>query len=107
VRAINHVYFVGSEGSRLIKIGKASNYDKRLRELQCGSASKLHMIGLMPGGKPVEAKLHKRFHHLHDHGEWYEGTDELWEFIVRNTTDPNEYDGYDNPVQVMDEENAD
>ena len=98
MKAINHVYFVESEGSSLIKIGKCSNAGKRLRELQCGSAAKLRMVGLMPGGKTVEAKLHRRFHYLHHHGEWFEGSDELWTFIARNTLDPSEYDGRENPL---------
>lgn len=75
------VYFIESVGLERIKIGFAGEPEKRLRQLQTGSSSPLRLIGCIPGGQHLEAKLHNDFAHLRLDGEWFLATQELRGFI--------------------------
>lgn len=65
------VYFIRAPGVG-IKIGKAENAKKRLTELQCGSATPLHLVGTVPGGIPEERDYQRRFQGHRVRGEWFE-----------------------------------
>jgi hypothetical protein len=74
------VYFIDDSLER-IKIGVSANPHKRLGELQTSSSNQLRLIGAIPGGKHLEAKLHADFAHLRLKNEWFHATQELRGFI--------------------------
>ena len=56
-----------------MKIGKANDPQKRLtKEIQPFSPTRLQLLAATPGGRPLEAKLHRdyRMHRLQ--GEWFD-----------------------------------
>lgn len=75
------VYFVRAATGD-VKIGVAGDIKKRLASLQATSPIPLALMGVIFGvGKRAEAELHERFAHLRRHGEWFEPTDDLLEYI--------------------------
>jgi hypothetical protein len=76
------VYFIQGEGGGPIKIGKAARIDRRIAGLHTVSPVKLVLLGHIPGGYPVEGKMHKRFAEHRLHGEWFHPAPELLEFIA-------------------------
>jgi Meiotically up-regulated gene 113 len=64
-----------------IKIGKASNIDVRMRELQIGNPYKLELLAFIKD-KSLEKKLHIKFNHLSYSGEWFRITPELEAYIA-------------------------
>jgi hypothetical protein len=73
------VYFI--KGGDLIKIGVSTSPEDRLQQLQKHSPVTLTLICTIPGGYDQERKLHKQFAHIHSHGEWFNSTRELLQFI--------------------------
>lgn len=73
------VYFLRSNG--LIKIGLTTDLPKRIAALKTASANVIELIATVAGDRQLEMKLHKRFAHLRQHGEWFAENDELKGFI--------------------------
>jgi hypothetical protein len=80
-RTGTYVYFAACDG--FVKIGIAKNVEKRLRELQIGCPHKLDLIGLVEGGREIEAAYHKRFRKLRASGEWFRLAPPLTDEITR------------------------
>ena len=74
-----YVYFFQGADTGRIKIGISDNPQSRLKSLQ--SSEKLTILKQIEGGEQVERQLHSKFKHLRLHGEWFEGSDELLEYI--------------------------
>ena len=64
------VYFI-SDGD-YIKIGKATDVDKRLKGLQTGSSRKLFKSHILDGGYELESRLHIIFNKYRFFGEWFD-----------------------------------
>ncbi len=62
--------YFASAGNMLIKIGKSTDVDRRLRGLQTASPTKLKLIGVLNGD--VESNYHQAFAHLRVSGEWFQ-----------------------------------
>lgn len=77
------VYFI--RGNNLIKIGFATNIDRRMRSLQCSSSERLTLMGFIPGSPLLEKQLHNRFDSLREWGEWFRAARRLLDFIEKNT----------------------
>lgn len=73
------VYFVKQDD--FVKIGYATDFDKRLSSLQTASPHTLEALALIPGYKDVEKFFHDKFKHLKHRGEWYKIDDSLMECI--------------------------
>jgi hypothetical protein len=72
------VYFISAKALGLIKIGYAkSSVEKRLRELQALSPTRLTLVGQIPGDRRREAELHKAYRKYRSHGEWFFASNEL------------------------------
>ncbi len=69
------VYFVRAGDA--IKIGRTGNLAARLRALATASAVPLELLAAVPGGAAQEARLHRRWRHLHIRGEWFRADEEL------------------------------
>lgn len=69
------VYLIRCEVTGYHKIGKANDPEARLRELQCGSASKLRLRLTIPAkkrdGVNLEQALHTHFWNRRVRGEWF------------------------------------
>lgn len=66
------VYAVSTEADpKSIKISVAGNIQKRLKQLQIGSASPIVLRWQSPGGLPLESHLHEKFTRLRIVGEWF------------------------------------
>jgi len=75
------VYFVQSRLGGPIKIGLTTELSQRLKQLQNESPIPLQIVGALRGDEKVEAAIHERFRKLRLHGEWFEPSTELVEFI--------------------------
>lgn len=78
------IYFVGPKDGP-VKIGKAKNVRYRLSGLQTGSPVELELLGVMIGRPNLERALHSRFERYRKHGEWFEKSQEIIEFIENHT----------------------
>ena len=66
------IYFIQGATTRLIKIGKAVDCQRRLRKLQTGSPDKLHLLKeFYTDDESTELLLHNRFYFCRRHGEWF------------------------------------
>jgi hypothetical protein len=78
----SNVYFVAA-GSR-VKIGWSKKVAARMAQLQVGSPEPLKLLGVMPGGRLAEKRLHERFAASRLSGEWFDATPELLAFVAAN-----------------------
>lgn len=87
-----YTYFIQQENGGNIKIGFTTQEpEKRLANLQTGSAYQLRIVGLLQGNR--ENKLHKNFSDIKVKGEWYKNSKELVDYIKSNSLE-----GYDEPL---------
>lgn len=80
-----YIYFIHSEASNALKIGRAKNVEKRLKSLQTAHPHELKVIKTfkVKGGKAakeLENSLHQKFDHLRLLGEWFKAKRELFDF---------------------------
>ena len=75
---VKRVYFI-TDGE-LVKIGISRKKSSRLSALQTANGRKLEMLFDVPGGKPQESRLHRRFSNQSTVGEWFtmDGDLESW-----------------------------
>lgn len=76
-RRRTYIYFVRSVG--LIKIGYTSNVARRLMDLKNMSASPVHLVVALTGGRELERRLHFALRQFRKHGEWFTFTPEIHE----------------------------
>lgn len=75
------VYFLQRQDG-MIKIGFAKDVAARIRQLHPAAGSELVLLALTTGGITKETDLHKKFHHLKHHREWFRPEPELLAFIA-------------------------
>lgn len=82
-RPYSEVYFIEAEKLGLVKIGWAVNSDQRRSDLQTGSPDKLTLRGILvcDDAPALERKMHKRFAHLRQHGEWFLPDDAMRDYM--------------------------
>lgn len=71
------IYFIGPAKPRTVKIGFATDINRRLPNLQIGSAAKLSVLAMFPGSRRIERYLHWAFADAAMTGEWFRRTDEI------------------------------
>jgi len=81
------VYFIQSKITKRVKIGWAINPEKRLRDLQTGSAEGLTLLGKIHcrsvyDAKKTEGYLHNLFKDLRLGGEWFDYDPSLIAYLV-------------------------
>lgn len=82
----SYAYFAQAEKTGLVKIGRAVNVQSRLKSLQHGSPDKLKLLGVIPESNMSEEELHKEFSRDRSHGEWFQPSSQLLDFIADCTT---------------------
>ena len=76
------IYFLQGEITRRIKIGHTTRFiHTRMGALQIGSPDSLVFLGAHPGDERAEYALHERFEKFHSHGEWFDESQELAQYI--------------------------
>jgi hypothetical protein len=66
-----YIYFVQMDYIGPIKIGFATYFQNRLRQLQTGSPYKLRLLCLVPGNEQFEKDIHSCFREIRLEGEWF------------------------------------
>jgi hypothetical protein len=74
------VYFIRAGDA--VKIGRTVNVAARQRALATASAVPLELLAAVPGGRELEAQLHREWRHLHLRGEWFRADEELLRYIA-------------------------
>ncbi|MEC4747061.1 GIY-YIG nuclease family protein [Methylomicrobium sp. Wu6] len=76
------IYFLQGKITRRIKIGFTTRFiHKRIGALQIGSPDTLVFLGAHPGDKRTEYELHNKFRETYSHGEWFNESLELTQYI--------------------------
>lgn len=67
------VYLIWEEGTSYYKIGVSHNPFERLKGIQTGNASKVHLISAVPVSNAhfKEKEFHKKYKKYHVKGEWF------------------------------------
>jgi hypothetical protein len=79
------VYFMQRARSGSIKIGTTTDLPGRLAAISTSSDEPVSVIGVMRGGRRVEAAIHYRFIDHQCQGEWFSPHEDIVAFIKRNT----------------------
>lgn len=67
-----HVYFLGADGTDLVKIGSAFDIELRLEQLRTISPVPLRLLFyVLHGGEAMERRLHRMYRRRRSHGEWF------------------------------------
>lgn len=82
--ATSVVYFVQGEHGGPIKVGYTSSasIDRRLAQMQTGSPARLRAVLTIEGDTRAEAWLHRLFAADWIHGEWYQPSGRLVDWII-------------------------
>lgn len=104
---LGKIYFITNFSE--IKIGFTTlSPEKRLQQLNTGSSNQLYLLGYISGSMQTESDLHKKFNNIRvrNNGEWFNGTDELIDYINEVNEWPNKFvmrnDFMDNKIMAMD-----
>jgi hypothetical protein len=77
------VYFLLGERTKLVKIGWCRRFlVRRVNQLQTGSPDKLILLGILKGGKSLEADLHRRFNENRKYLEWFDFSEDINKLIA-------------------------
>lgn len=71
------IYFAQAGVGGPVKIGFSEAPNTRRSGIQTGSATDVEFIRQIPGGRTVEAWLHRKFKDQHIRGEWFEFCEEM------------------------------
>ena len=74
------IYFVKASNG-LIKIGITNDMEIRFKNLKMMSPCMISLVKCVEGNLTMESKIHKKFNHLRQHGEWFLESDDLLDFI--------------------------
>ena len=72
-------YFIQDAETLRIKIGVSDDPQARLKSLQCGSSTRLRLLGSIDGD--LEAELHRRLSNSRLHGEWFEPSSDVLDAV--------------------------
>lgn len=82
------VYFARAGRQPIVKIGWATNPQRRLDQLQTGSPHKLHLLGYTPGIPSDETDWQYTWRPLRVRGEWFNLTNDLRDAINHRLFQP-------------------
>lgn len=75
------VYFAREMPDGPIKIGFATNVERRLNNLQIGNPREIKVVAAFPGTLATEDRVHRLFFNDHLRGEWFQPSPGLLQFI--------------------------
>lgn len=71
IAEVGAIYLIG-DGSKMVKLGWATDPERRLKQLQTGHPSTLKLLAFYPARRATEASLHQLFSDLRVRGEWFD-----------------------------------
>lgn len=71
------VYFIQAGKDGPIKIGTTTNLSKRVRAIAQGGPDVITVLASIPGGRSLEARLHRALHESRRRLEWFHPTPEV------------------------------
>ena len=71
------VYFARAGQDGPVKIGRAADPEKRIRDLNVGAPVPLRLVRVIAGNSHEEAQLHRRYRAQRLHGEWFTWSDDM------------------------------
>jgi hypothetical protein len=71
------VYFLFARSVNRVKIGYSQTPYERLSTLKGNSPVDVELLGMVPGSKKLEERLHTEFRKHRHHGEWFHLTEKL------------------------------
>src|SRR5688572_1031076 len=77
------LYLIRADGIDAVKVGYATDLEKRLMSLQIGCPRKLSVVAVSDGGAGLEAELHKTLKDAHIRGEWFDTKHKLVDELMR------------------------
>lgn len=84
INEAGYVYFLQSLSSGLIKIGFSASHwiEDRIKSLRFSNGDETELLKKTPGTMQRERKIHKKFAAYRKHGEWFEPSPELLNYIA-------------------------
>lgn len=80
-----YIYLIQKNTESIYKIGISDNPLKRLKQLQTGNSSRLHLIKVFPvaNARAIEKRLHRllMFHRYSPSGEWFRLSEEYLKLV--------------------------
>lgn len=64
-----------------IKIGYSANVQRRLKQLNTGSANRLYVLCTFIGGRELEQYIHSKFGYNRINGEWFRVDQDMLDYI--------------------------
>jgi Meiotically up-regulated gene 113 len=80
------IYFI--KCGEFVKIGRSSNPQIRLTDMQIETPYDLELVGLLDGNGSEEKRLHSAFSQFRKRGEWFHLTKQITKFIKEHCTAP-------------------
>lgn len=80
-RTICTVYFIAAPESRLIKIGKTTDMQRRFASLKTSSPVELRLLDSIEYDYWLEDRIHRHLAEDRKHGEWFAASDRVLDFI--------------------------
>lgn len=82
------IYFIGPWGFKVVKIGFATSWRKRLHSLQIGNPEELKLYALIRGTQDEEKALHERFADRRIRGEWFDHLGTVKAYLTELRSNP-------------------
>lgn len=78
-----HLYFVGDENTKVVKIGIAKDVKRRCASLQSGFPLQLYVYRVIKNAGPqMEKMLHSKYAEFNSHNEWFYVKGDLAEYLA-------------------------
>jgi hypothetical protein len=92
----DHLYFIQSDVTGSIKIGRSNNPKRRLGDLQTGNPRKIKLISVIEGKGHLEKKLHESLKDFKLRLEWfdYKCVGSIPAVIYEMIDDPTQFDDW-------------
>lgn len=92
----DHLYFMQSDITGSIKIGRSNDPDRRLKDLQTGNPNKIKLVAIIEGKGYLEKKLHERLKEHRLRLEWfdYKCVGEIPVDVYEMIQDPTRFDDW-------------
>lgn len=80
-RRKSYIYFLYAPVSRRMKIGYTKFFTSRFSKIQSNSPEQLEVLRVIEGDGRLEKMLHRLFAEEHSHGEWFDASVKMVEFV--------------------------
>lgn len=78
----SYIYFLYAPISKRMKIGYTKFPDTRINRIQSTSPEQLTTLKIIEGNGTLEKMLHRLFVGERNHGEWFDASEEMKNFVL-------------------------